>query len=596
MKKGRELWRTIRFLVGLSFRADPLRTLVVLIVTPLQNVGAALTGLWLKIIVDAALAGDAQKATWSSLALATSVGANHLLTVVIAKLRIGLEDRTGLLLDQRLMELTSGVPGIEHHERPEYLDRLEQLRYRRWLLRRSLSSIVGGLGVSARAVGTAALLATVHPAMLLLPLFAIPTVLVGIRLEKLSETVRKKIAEPNRLANRLFRHMTSATSGAEIRIFGLQEELLTRHGSLWAKAEEALRGAEIKESVWSTAAWIVFATGYVGAMALAVVSAASGTATPGQVLLTVTTAGQINTSVAGVVTQIRTLLAQITSAGHYFWLADYAEASKPRPGLSSCPSNISRGLEIRGLSFQYPGTDKTVLSGINLRIPPGTTLAFVGENGAGKTTLVKLLCRFYEPTEGSIEVDGFDISSFDCTEWRDRIAVSFQDFCRFEFTAREAVGVGDLHRMDEDDAIQGALTRAGATDVQSDLPSGMATQLGKSWENGVDLSGGQWQKLALARGLMAAHPFLQIFDEPTASLDAQTEHALFERFARAANEAIETGTITVLVSHRFSTVRMADLIVVLENGEIAEVGSHEELIHAKGVYCELFGIQARSYK
>jgi ATP-binding cassette subfamily B protein len=219
----------------------------------------------------------------------------------------------------------------------------------------------------------------------------------------------------------------------------------------------------------------------------------------------------------------------------------------------------------------------------------------VGENGAGKTSLVKLLCRFYDPTEGTITVDGTDIRSFAYEDWRSRLAAGYQDFARFELLARETVGVGDLPRMADASAVASALRRANADGVVEQLPEGLETQLGRQWD-GVDLSGGQWQRLALSRALMRAAPALLILDEPTAALDAPTEHALFERFTRAARAGATAGTITLLVSHRFSTVRMADVIVVLEDGRIKEVGSHDELVAAGGLYAELYEIGARAYR
>ena len=228
-------------------------------------------------------------------------------------------------------------------------------------------------------------------------------------------------------------------------------------------------------------------------------------------------------------------------------------------------------------------------------------MALVGENGAGKTTLVKLLGKMYEPSAGRILVDGEDLARMPAAEWRSRLAGAFQDFFRFELQAQRTVGVGDVPRLDERPAVETAVGRAGAGDVVGTLAAGLDTQLGPTWPNGVEVSVGQWQKLALARGFMRDEPLLLVLDEPTASLDAETEHALFERYASAArgggngNEAAG-GRITLLVSHRFSTVRMADLIVVLEGARVVEVGSHDELMAKAGHYAELYDIQAAAYR
>ncbi len=262
------------------------------------------------------------------------------------------------------------------------------------------------------------------------------------------------------------------------------------------------------------------------------------------------------------------------------------------------PERITDGLRVEHVSFRYPGTDRLVLDDVDLFIPAGAVVAIVGENGAGKTTLVKLLCRFYEPTEGRITVDGADLSRVPAEGWRARCAGAFQDFFRFELPARSSVGVGDLSRLEDLPAVQTAVVRAGADDVVDRLPDGLQTQLGPTWPGGVEVSFGQWQKVALARGFMRDEPLLLVLDEPTAALDAETEHALFERYASVtrATDAAGNGRITVLVSHRFSTVRMADHIVVLDGARVAEHGSHDELMARGGPYAELYGIQASAYR
>jgi ATP-binding cassette subfamily B protein len=239
-----------------------------------------------------------------------------------------------------------------------------------------------------------------------------------------------------------------------------------------------------------------------------------------------------------------------------------------------------------------------VLDDVSLTLPAGAVVALVGENGAGKTTLVKLLAKMYEPSSGSIAIDDTPLARVPAAEWRARLAGAFQDFFRFEFVARQSVGLGDVSRLDDDHAVAAAVGRAGANDVVARLASGLDTQLGPTWPGGVELSFGQWQKLALARGFMRDDPLLLILDEPTAALDAETEHALFERYAAAAHgtDGRENGRITILVSHRFSTVRMADLIVVLNGARLAEVGTHDELLALGGQYAELYNIQAAAYR
>jgi ATP-binding cassette subfamily B protein len=276
------------------------------------------------------------------------------------------------------------------------------------------------------------------------------------------------------------------------------------------------------------------------------------------------------------------------------WLEDYSATQSATTGVA-VPEHLGRGLTLEHVDFAYPGTDRLVLEDVNLSLPAGTVVAVVGENGAGKTTLVKLLSKLYEPTAGRILVDGAELSGMPADEWREHLAGAYQDFFRFEFNAGRSVGVGDVPRLDDRIAVDSAVDRAGATDVIDKLGAGLDTQLGPTWPDGVEVSFGQWQKLALARGFMRDDPFLLILDEPTAALDAETEHALFERYAELAHGDASSGRITILVSHRFSTVRMADLIVVLDGSHVVEVGTHDELLAKGGQYAELYGIQASAY-
>jgi ATP-binding cassette subfamily B protein len=279
------------------------------------------------------------------------------------------------------------------------------------------------------------------------------------------------------------------------------------------------------------------------------------------------------------------------------WLEDYAEAIVADEDLD-VPDTLHDGITFDHVSFAYPGTERLVLDDVSVTFPVGSVVAIVGENGAGKTTLVKLLAKLYEPTSGAIYVDGQPLQRMPAAEWRSRLSGAFQDFFRFEFRARHSVGVGDVPRFDDEPAVVAAVDRAGADDVVQRLEAGLETQLGPTWPDGVEVSFGQWQKLALARGFMRDEPLVVALDEPTAALDAETEHALFERYASGArgNGKGDDTRITILVSHRFSTVRMADLIVVLDGAHVVEVGSHDDLISRGGQYAELYGIQAAAYR
>jgi ATP-binding cassette subfamily B protein len=266
-------------------------------------------------------------------------------------------------------------------------------------------------------------------------------------------------------------------------------------------------------------------------------------------------------------------------------------------GTDPAPSRLRSAITLRGLSFSYPGTERSVLTALSLTLPAGATIAVVGENGSGKTTLVKLLLGLYAPTSGSIMIDDVPLESIAPDAWRERCTAAFQDFACFNLPAVSSVGVGDVAAHDSEPLALDALSRAGGSDLVEQLPEGLATYVGVPFTGGHNLSGGQWQKLALGRAARAPDPLLVVLDEPTASLDAQAEHALFTRYASLSSRlAAASGTITLLISHRFSTVRMADLIVYLEDGHAIEAGTHEDLMSAAGRYAEAFTLQASAYR
>jgi ATP-binding cassette subfamily B protein len=359
-------------------------------------------------------------------------------------------------------------------------------------------------------------------------------------------------------------------------------------------------------ALWHTLAWAVFGLAYVGAVVF-VVSGLNESA--GNVLLVLAAGSRLSSYISATVGEIGFLRGiWMDGSQRLAWLEDYAAAIAADEDLDA-PPELREGIRLEHVSFSYPGGDRLVLDDINLALPAGSVVAVVGEHGAGKSTLVKLLCKLYEPTSGQILVDGQPLARIDAEQWRARLAGAFQDFFRFEFLARQTVGVGDVPRVDDKPAVVTAVGRAGAEDVVLKLPSKLETQLGPTWPGGIEVSFGQWQKLALARGFMRDGPLLLVLDEPTAALDAETEHALFERYSAAAKRSgnghangdtgdhqATNGRITILVSHCFSTVRMADLIVVLEGSRLVEFGSHEELMANGGQYSELYRIQAKAYR
>jgi ATP-binding cassette subfamily B protein len=596
----RDLMRSARTVFGFAYRADPVRSILVIIST----IGAislmSLEPLVLRVIADRALHHD----TGGAIAAAVVMAVVWLATAMSGwfgfLLRRRVEEHTGLVISEEIMRLTSRIATIEHHERPEYLDKIELLRTDRESLALALGTLVYTLSIGVQLVIVAGLLASVSPALLVLPVFALPSLLLTARAQKIFELQRDAMAESTRAAEHIYTIATTPAAAKEVRVFGLAPELTQRYAGLWRPVVASRDRARRVGAGLNAIGWTVFGLGYVGAIAFAVARAVSGDLSLGGVLMTVTLAGRVNSIMSQSAGMVSYLAQQLKVVGRYLWLVDHAAAveagQRRREDATPVPERLVRGIDFESLSFSYPGTGAPVLTDVSLHLPAGSTVAVVGDNGAGKSTLVKLLMRFYEPESGRITVDGVDLSCFDIDAWRARTSGAFQDFVRYELVAGETVGVGDVDRLADDAAVYSALERASSRDVVDALDQGLATQLGRTFD-GVELSGGQWQKLALGRAMMRDRPLLLVLDEPTASLDPETEASLFDRYALAARAmAAETGGITVLVSHRFSTVRMADLIVVVDNGRVREFGSHSELVMLGGLYAELYELQARAYR
>jgi len=424
----------------------------------------------------------------------------------------------------------------------------------------------------------------------------VPSVLAGRRAAAIVDRGKEASAADTRASWHLFHLATRSAPAKELRVLRLQEEIRRRNARLWDSAGRTLLVAERRATLLTAAGQLIFALGYVIAVLIVVRQAVAGHSGVGDVILVITLAAQVNGQVGAAVLQLRNLQQVAHGLTRLRWLRQLIADQQPPPADVPVPHALRTGIQLRDVHFAYPGTDRPVLTGVNLFLPAGSTVAIVGENGSGKTTLVKLLCRFYEAT-GRITVDSVDLRRLPLDGWRDRIAAGFQDFVRFELLARQTIGLGDLPHLDDEPAVRAALDRAHAGDVIDRLDNGLATQLGRSYTDGAELSGGQWQKLALGRAMMRQSPLLLILDEPTAALDAEAEHQLFEQYAANARRVgRDTGAITVLVSHRFSTVRMADLIVVVADGRIAESGSHDTLMAAHGLYAELYDLQAAAFQ
>jgi len=581
------MWR----LCKLGYQHEPGLLVFAFSMTLLAAVPDALLALWLKILADGLLEEDRAKVFLATAGIAVSVTATWLLRTVSARVSRRFRDRVTIALEAHVAMLQASVATIEHHERRDYLDRLSVLRKQVFVLDHMYMSLFSTCGWILRLGVTVALLVSIHPVLALLVLFAIPTVVTSAWRPGVERVIEERNASYSRLADHLFRTATTAAAGKEVRVTGIGPELVDRRREEWEHWYRPIAAARWVSATWHALAWAIFAAAYVGAVAL-VASGLNGSV--GDVLLLLAAGARLSAYIGATVGEIGFLRGiWLDGARRLVWLENYAEAFEVGAD-DDVPERLHDGIRLEHLTFAYPGTDRAVLDDVSVHLPAGRVIAVVGENGAGKSTLVKLLAKMYQPTSGSILVDGRPLERLRTIDWRTRIAGAFQDFFRFEFRARHSVGLGDLPRYDEQPAVATAVDRAGAQDVVDRLPAGLETQLGPTWPEGAEVSFGQWQKLALARGFMRDKPLLLILDEPTAALDAETEHALFERYAASARNNAD-GRITLLVSHRFSTVRMADLILVLDGSRLAESGTHEQLMANNGPYASLYQIQANAY-
>lgn len=563
----------------------------------------ALLALWMMLLANGVMRHNRNLAIGAGVGLAVSAVATWFLKVTSDRTQRRFRDRVAVALESHVAGLQASVATIAHHERPEYVDRLAMLRDQVFVLDHMYMSLFSTCGWILRLGVTVVLLASIHPALALLVAFALPTVFTSTWRPGVERDVQERAVAANRLARHLFNTATTAPPGKEVRVTGIGAQLARQRREAWERWYRPVAAARWGTAVWHTLAWAIFGAGYVGAV---VFVAFVLKATPGQVLLVLAAGARLSAYIGATVGEIGFLRGfWLDGSRRMAWLEDYA-ASLVEHADAAAPERLVNGIRFEHVSFTYPGTERLVLDDVNLELKSGSVVAIVGENGAGKSTLVKLLCRMYQPDKGRILIDDLDLARIRADEWRARLAGAFQDFFRFEFQARRTVGVGDVVRLDNEPAVIAAVGRAGADDVIEHLTSGLDTQLGPTWPNGVEVSFGQWQKLALARGFMRNHPLLIVLDEPTAALDAETEHSLFERYAAVARGGKEdkdradhgtnAGRITLLVSHRFSTVRMADLIVVLDGAHVVEVGTHEALMAKGGQYSELYGIQAAAYR
>ena len=392
-----------------------------------------------------------------------------------------------------------------------------------------------------------------------------------------------------RRMNYLVQLVTTDTYAKEVKLFGLGSYFIKRYGMLSDTYYERQRGQVIRRYVagyfWGILTTIAGSVTYLYVALLAV----AGRLTLGDLTLYTSAATAVQNSISSLLGGFSSMYEHNLYLSNLFTLLEtptaVTRAEHPRP----MPKPLRGEIEFQGVTFNYPGQKGQAIHDLSFRIGAGETVAVVGRNGAGKTTLIKLLCRLYDPSEGRILLDGIDVREFDPDELRAQVGAMFQDYVTYQATAKENIGLGSLPALEDDSAIATAAVRGGAEELVKGLPGEWETMLGKWFDEGVNLSGGEWQKVALSRAFMRDVPIL-VLDEPTSALDAQAEFELFERL-----ESLTSGRTAVYISHRFSTVRRADRILFLEHGTLVEEGTHEELTRLNGRYARLFQMQASAY-
>ncbi|MEO3807444.1 ABC transporter ATP-binding protein [Sphaerisporangium sp. B11E5] len=545
----------------------------------------AAAGLLLRALIEATEAGTATgivlTAAGAALVLTLNLGVEH-----IAYLKtVHLVERVSLAeVEPAILGACLRVPQVGHLEQPAFLDRVTALRGQSGGIVDSAWAALQAVTATIGLLVSLAVLGSVDPWLLLL----LPCAALQLAMERHGrrkvEAADLEVAEDLRLHRQLYEDVcVNPAALKEVRVSGSGPEVLRLQAEAWGRVTRARAAAALVAACWSSAGWLVFALGF--AVAIALVTAAGGA---GAIILAVTMGIQFR----GVVAQVLNRSMQVGGYRRllrpYLWLMAYARAQRD-VGETPPPDRLVHGIDLRDVTFTYPGMSRPAVCGLSAHLPAGAVVAVVGEYGSGKTTLVKLLAKMYEPDTGSVQVDGADLRTLDTGAWRASMSAAFQDFGRYCTTFEDSALMGRAGDLEP------AVHVADAGSLLSRLPDGAATMLGRRF-GGVELSEGQWQKVALTRACVRPEPLLFILDEPTASLDAPSEHAVFTRYGeRSRAIAAATGAITVLVSHRFSTVADADLILVMAGGRLVEMGTHDELLMRKGTYSDLYGMQVAAH-
>ena len=516
-----------------------------------------------------------------------STGINHSRRLIQQLIQLQLANQIRSEIIRKALTLD-----LAFFEHPDFYDRLQNARreggYKPMELINDTFQIVQSM---ITLISFAALMLRFSPWLVLILLAtSIPAFIAETRFSEQGFRLLTRRAPETRQINYLSRLLTEDTAAKEIKLFNLGSTLLKRYKTLFDKFFQEDKSLAVRRALVGFSLGLVATLGFYGSYAWIVWRTVQGMISLGDMTLYLSIFRQGQSTFQSILAGIGNIYENNLFMAHYF---EFLEL-KPQMQIAEPPkkltASLTRGIEFRGVGFRYPESDEWVLRGIDLKILPGEKIALVGHNGAGKTTLVKLLSRLYDPTEGTILIDGTDIRELDPLDLRQKIGVIFQDFVRYHLPVSENIGFGQIEAADRMDKIIDSARKSGADAMIGNLPQGYQTMLGRWFHGGHELSLGQWQRVALARAFMRDAEIL-VLDEPTASLDAQTEYEIFQHF-----KELTDGKMAILISHRFSTVRMADRIVVIERGRVAENGSHEELLRREGIYARLFSMQAEGYR
>jgi len=586
--------RLLGHITRLTWRTGPRPATTLLVLTVGQTGVIAAIGLSQRRLVDAsaahAVGGVVAAIVLGAVAYAVSATAGR----VRNNLSIYLIGRVRGQQNEEIQRMVSSVPTVTHLEHAPYIDRWSRIFSSSEALAAMPWSALDSLVAVAGLAVTVGLLASVSPLLCLLALLGVPLLLAARRADRLLRAARDAATELSRRELRLHELCVEPELAKEVMLSGRGDTLSREASALWEAAVRREVVARLRGAAWQGAAWILYAVAFAAALAVVADLIRSGRTTVGAAVLVVSLATQLQSQLRAVLESLLGAAEAGQVVSHYWWLRRYWEAAQ-RPGGEPVPARLTGGITFDAVGFRYPGAERNALHDVTLHLPAGRTVAIVGPNGAGKSTLVKLLTGLYEPTSGQIAVDGVDLSRLHGNGWRQRLTGVYQDFARLRLRLRETVGIGDVRYVRDRAVVGAAIDRAGAP-----LLDGLEGQLGAAF-GGVEPSLGQWQRLVLARSLMREvtgdrAPLCVVLDEPTAALDPIAEQELFQHFVDQVRGATGRGAVTVLVSHRFTTVRMADLIVVLDGGRVVEHGSHAQLMAAGGGYAELYRLQERAYR